>query len=155
MAIPTVIPSIAALKDYVGKLVVASDWVKVTQEQIDTFAEATGDRQWIHVDPERARRESPFKSTVAQGNLTLSLAPALLAKSLIVQGSTSQIHAGFDRVRFPSPVPAGSRLQLTGEITHVRDMPGGGARVSLRLAMKVEGEAKSACIAHSVCVYLP
>ena len=150
-----VIPSIAALKDFAGKPLATSRWLTVTQERIDLFAEATGDRQWIHVDPERARRESPFKKTIAHGNLTLSMCSGLLAEALEVKGVNSQIHTGFDRARFSTPVPTGSRIRMSGEIKSVRSLPRGGARVTFHVQMEVEGEKKPACVAEVVCLYLP
>ncbi len=150
-----VIPSIAALKDFAGKALATSRWLTVTQERIDLFAEATGDRQWIHVDPERARRESSFKKTIAHGNLTLSICPGLLAEMLEVKGVKSQIHTGFDRVRLSTPVPTGSRIRMSGEIKSVRSLPRGGARVTFHVQMEVEGEKKPACVAEVVCLYLP
>ena len=151
----TIIPSIAALKDFADKPLAESRWLTVTQEQIDLFAEATGDRQWIHVNPERARRESPFKGTIAHGNLTLSMCSRLLGEMVEVKGSSAQIHTGFDRVRFSTPVPSGSRVRMSGGIQGVRALPRGGARVTFHLQMEVEGEKKPACVADVVCLYMP
>ena len=152
---PTVVPNIAALKGFVGKKLGASDWVSVTQQQIDAFAEATGDRQWIHVDVERARRESPFKGPIAHGYLTISLAPALLPQVLRVEGVRMAVNYGLEKMRLPAPVPAGARVRLLAEMKDVREMPGGGARATLGLTFEVEGGGKPACVADAVYVYYP
>jgi len=152
---PTVVPSVAALKSFVGKKLGASDWVTVSQEQIDAFADATGDHQWIHVDVERARRESPFKGPIAHGYLTIALAPALLPQIVRVDGVRMAVNYGLEKMRLPAPVPAGARVRLVGELKDVRDMPGGGARVILGLVFEVEGGGKPACIADAVYVYYP
>jgi len=155
MAEPTVIPQIGALKDFVGRKLGVSDWVTVSQEQIQAFADATGDHQWIHVDVERARRESPFKAPIAHGYLTLSLAPVLLPQVVRVEGVRMAVNYGLDKMRLPAPVPAGSRVRLHAELKDVRDMPGGGARATFGLSFEVEGGSKPACIADAVYVYYP
>jgi acyl dehydratase len=154
MTAPTVIPGIRALKQFVGKPLGTTEWVTVTQEQIDRFADATGDHQWIHVDVERAKKESPFRGTIAHGYLTLSLAPALLPKLVRVEGIRMGVNYGLDSMRLPAPVPAGARLRLSAQIKDVREMPGGsGARVTFALTFEVEGGAKPACVAEAVYVY--
>jgi acyl dehydratase len=155
MATPTVIPSIGALKQFVGKPLGSSDWVTVTQEQIDAFAEATGDHQWIHVDVERARTQSPFKTTIAHGYLTISLAPALLPQLVRVEGIRMGVNYGLDKMRLPAPVPAGARVRLTAAIKDVREMPGGAARATFGLTFEVEGGSKPACSADAIYVYYP
>ncbi len=155
MAEPTVVPDIPSLKNFVGQQLGTSDWVEVTQEQIDAFAGATGDRQWIHVDVERARRESPFGSTIAHGYLTLSLAPVLLPQIVRVNGVRLGVNYGVEKMRLPAPVPAGSRVRVKAELKDVRDMPGGGARATYALAFEVEGGSKPACVADVIFVYYP
>ena len=150
-----IIPSLAALDDFVGKDLGCSDWVTISQEQINAFAEATGDHQWIHVDVERARRESPFKQTVAHGYLTLSLAPVLIRQVGPIMGYSTVINIGFDRVRLKQPVPAGSRVRMHARIKSVRDVPRGGRRVVWSLAFEVEGGARRACLAEPILVYYP
>jgi acyl dehydratase len=154
MATPTVIPGLPALKQFVGRSLGATDWVVVTQEQIDRFADATGDHQWIHVDVERAKKESPFQGTIAHGYLTISLAPALLPQLVRVDGIRMGVNYGIDSMRLPSPVPAGAKLRLAATLKDVREMPGGaGARVTYALTFEVEGAAKPACVADVVYVY--
>src|SRR5215471_4793867 len=105
------IESIAALNGLVGQEVAVSDWLEVSQERIDLFAETTEDRQWIHTDPERAARESPFKETIAHGFLTLSLLSELCKRAMSVSGVRMGINYGLNRVRFVAPVPAGARIR--------------------------------------------
>lgn len=155
MSSPTVIPSVRALKQFVGKSLGTSSWVTVSQEQINAFADATGDHQWIHVDTERARRESPFKATIAHGYLTLSLAPSLLPEIFRVEGARMGVNYGIDKMRLPAPVPAGARVRVLAELKDVRDMPGGGARATFGLVFEVEGGAKPACVADAIYVYYP
>ena len=106
-----VIPGIDRLKDWVGKEAAATEWMTVTQEHIDEFADATGDDQWIHVDRERAARESPYGVTVAHGFLTLSLLPHFFKEAVEIEGARMGINYGLNRVRFTGPVPAGSRVR--------------------------------------------
>ncbi|HVP27683.1 MAG TPA: MaoC family dehydratase [Myxococcota bacterium] len=155
MSQPTVIPSVSALKQFLGKPLGRSDWVTVTQEQINAFADATGDHQWIHVDVERAKTQSPFKTTIAHGYLTLSLAPALLPQLVRVEGIRMGVNYGIDKMRLPAPVPAGSRLRLSAELRDVRDLPGGAARATFGLTFEVEGGTKPACTADAIYVYYP
>jgi acyl dehydratase len=105
------IESVKKLGELVGRDVAVSEWIEVSQERIDAFAEATEDRQWIHTDPERAARESPFKRTIAHGFLTLSLLSAMMKTAMQVGGVRMGINYGLDRVRFISPIPAGSRVR--------------------------------------------
>src|SRR5438094_9573655 len=121
-----VIEGIAELKSLVGQSVGLGDWYTVTQAQIDAFAETTGDRQWIHVDTERARTESPFGTTIDHGFLTLSLLSQLHAQAVQVRGDFKMaINYGLNRVRYPSPVPAGSRVRAHSTLQSVEDVPGG------------------------------
>jgi acyl dehydratase len=149
------IPDIASLKDFVGREFEPSDWVLVDQARIDAFAEATGDRQWIHCDPERARRESPFGGTIAHGHLTLSLAPMLLQQSIEVKGVRLMVNPGIEHVRLRSPVPSGTRVRMRGSLTHVRDLRGGAARATYRCFIEVEGEERPAAFGDFHVVYYP
>jgi len=153
-ASPTVIPRPSELRQFVGKPLGPSDWIEVTQERIDGFADATGDHQWIHVDPERARRESPFGATVAHGYLTLSLAPTLLSQILRVEDTSAVLNAGIERMKLAAPVLAGSRLRLRSELKKVREMPGGAVRATLGMVLELEGSTKPACTADVVLVYV-
>lgn len=151
----TVIDSLESLRSWVGRPLGSSEWFTLDQARIDAFAEATGDRQWIHVDPERARRESPWKKTVAHGYLTLSLAPVLFSELLEVRGHGTMINTGIDRLRLRSPIPAGSRLRMAAEIRSARSLPGGGVRIGVDVRFEVDGEARPACVGTLVFAYLP
>ena len=117
--------ALSALADHVGKEVGTSDWLVVSQQQINTFADATGDHQWIHVDVARAAAETPFKSTIAHGFLTLSLLSALLRSTVAVDGLRMAINYGLNRVRFVSPVPAGARIRGRVTLGAVAPVEGG------------------------------
>ncbi len=155
MATRTTIPDIPSIKAFIGKPLGESDWYTVTQDQIDDFARATGDHQWIHVDVDRAAKESPFGGTIAHGYLTMSLAPALLPQLLRVERTSRTVNYGVDKMRLPSPVPAGSRIRMAAEIKHVRNVPGGAARVTISLVFHVEGGAKPCCTGDAIYVYFP
>ena len=149
----TRVPRIQSLKELVDQPLGESDWETVSQERIQQFAEATGDHQWIHVDVERAKRESPFDGPIAHGYLTLALAPVLLPELIEVEGCAQVINAGIDRMRLKQPVPAGSRLRLAASVKSVRIIKGHTAHVTLSLRFEIEGEKKPACIADAIYVY--
>ena len=149
------IPSLAAVKDCSGASLGPSEWLAITQERIDTFANATDDHQWIHCDIERAGRESPYKTTIAHGYLTLSLAPELLAQIISIGGWETAVNTGLEKLRFYSPVPSGSRVRLHGEIKDARDLPNGGVRVTFAIRIEVEGAERPALRASVVYIYLP
>jgi acyl dehydratase len=147
------VSEITELKDHVGADLGTSRWIEVDQARIDEFARATGDHQWIHVDVDRATRESPFGGTVAHGYLTVALAAGLLPELLTVERSTRVINYGIDKLRLKEPVPAGSRLRVGGRIKHVREIGGGGARVTFAVQWEVEGARRPVCTADVVYVY--
>jgi acyl dehydratase len=126
-----------------------SGWVLVDQGRIDRFAEVTGDRQWIHVDPERAKAEGPFGGTIAHGALTLSLCMTFLTEVVQVDGVTFVVNGGFDKVRFLRPVPAGSRLRGRVSLLQSRRLPDG-ARVVVRTTAEIDGERRPACTADQI-----
>jgi acyl dehydratase len=148
----TQIESIAQLADYVGREVAVSDWVEVTQERINQFAEATEDRQWIHVDPDRAARESPFKETIAHGFLTLSLLSELGKRAMSVGGVRMGINYGLNRVRFVSPVPAGARIHGRFTLATVAEIRGG-AQATWNVTVEREGSEKPCCVAEWLVRY--
>jgi acyl dehydratase len=125
-----------------------SDWHEVTQEDIDTFADVTGDHQWIHVDPDRARA-TPFGGTIAHGYYTLSLAPRLSDQILRLDGFAFGLNYGLNRVRFPAPVPVGKRVRMTSKLAKLEDIPGG-AQITFENTFEVEGGEKPVCIAESL-----
>jgi len=136
------------LRAAVGSVLGPSDWITVDQPQIDAFADATGDHQWIHVDPQRAA-SGPFGTTIAHGFLTLSLMPVLLESLYKVQGVRMGVNYGLNRVRFPAPVLVDSRLRANAEIAEVSDIEGGGQLV-LKATIEREGSEKPVCVAEFV-----
>jgi len=150
----TTVGSPAELLDLDGADLGVTDWTTVTQQQVDLFADATGDHQWIHVDVERANAESPFGGPIAHGYLTLALVNLFLPQLLEVQGASMGVNVGLDRVRFPSPVPVGSRLRGAGRIVAVEEAKGG-VQVTVRVTLEVEGSDKPACIADTVSRFFP
>ena len=147
----TTIDGIDGLKAAVGQHLGYSEYVEITQEQVNLFADATGDHQWIHVDPERAAT-GPFGTTIAHGYLTLSLSPALLPQILRVEGVAMGVNYGANKVRFPSPVPVGAKLRLGASLVSVEDVAGG-AQVAMELTFEVEGAAKPSCVAEVLFRY--
>jgi acyl dehydratase len=139
----------AELKTLAGTDLGSSDWITVDQHRIDTFADATGDHQWIHVDPERAK-DGPFGGTVAHGYLTLALLIPLWTDLLDVADVTTKVNYGLDKVRFPAPVPAGARIRLSGTLGDVAEVPGDGVQLTADLTVEIEGGAKPACVARPV-----
>lgn len=140
------IESLDQLKDLVGKEVAVSDWIIVSQERINQFAEATGDHQWIHLDAERASRESPYNKTIAHGFLTLSLLSQLAQQSIKFAKVRMGINYGFNRVRFTGPVPVDSKLRAHFTLKTIEEIPGG-AQTTWAVTMECEGAAKPCCVA--------
>ncbi|GAB3005120.1 MaoC family dehydratase [Streptomyces pseudoechinosporeus] len=136
------------LKKLAGSDLGTSEWIEVTQERINTFADATGDHQWIHVDPERAK-EGPFGAPIAHGYLTLSLFIPLFTELLDVEGVSTKVNYGLNKVRFPSPVKVGSRIRLVGKLAEVADVPGG-VQITVDGTIEIEGGAKPAAVLQSL-----
>jgi acyl dehydratase len=155
MPTPTIIPSVAEIVDFVGRALGTSSWITISQERIDTFANATGDHQWIHCDVERAERESPFKSTIAHGYLTVSLVPALLSEMVLVNNCETVINTGIEKVRLSTPVLSGARVRMSATLKDAREIPRGGVRATIAIRFEVEGEAKPACHGNVTYVYYP
>jgi acyl dehydratase len=144
----TVLHGLDEVRAAVGTDLGTSDWLEITQERVDRFADATGDHQWIHVDPVRAAA-GPFGGTIAHGYLTLSLSNALLPEIVEVQGVSMGVNYGADKVRFPAPVRVGSRIRATARLTHVTDVPGG-VQTTIVVTIEVEGGDKPACVIESL-----
>jgi len=141
------------LPDAVGEHLGYSEWLPVSQERVDTFADATGDHQWIHVDPERART-GPFGGTIAHGYLTLSLIPALVSQIYRVEGLKMGINYGSEKVRFPAPLPVGSSVRAGAELIGAQETAQG-YRLVLRVTMEAQGIAKPVCVADTVVLLVP
>jgi acyl dehydratase len=148
----TTVQGIDGLKAKLGEHLGYSSWHEVTQDQVNLFADATGDHQWIHVDPERAAKESPFGGPIAHGYLTISLAPKLLPEVLRVEGIAMGVNYGINKLRFPTPVPVGGKLRAGATLAGVDDIAGG-AQVTLDVTFEVEGKDKPACVAQVVYRY--
>jgi acyl dehydratase len=149
----TVFESLDEVRAAVGTTLGTSEWIEVTQEQVNLFAEATGDHQWIHVDVDRATRESPFGGPIAHGYLTLSLTNLVLPQVLEVRGVSLGVNYGTGKVRFPAPVPVGTRVRGTAELTACDDIAGG-VQTTIVITMEVDGGAKPACVVESLSRWL-
>jgi acyl dehydratase len=143
------IASVEELKSLVGQEVAVSDWVHISQERVNLFAEATGDHQWIHIDVERSRKESPYGGTIAHGFLTLSLLPMLMESVISMPTSKMGVNYGLNKVRFPAPVPVGSKVRGRVMLMEVEDVEGG-AQMTWKVTIEREGGDKPVCVAESL-----
>ncbi len=132
---------LAAVGQHLGE----SEWVTITQERVDLFADATDDHQWIHVEPERAQRESPFGGPIAHGYLTLSLVTPLVGQIIDAAGFRMGVNYGAEKIRFPSPVPVGSRVRASATLDEATPFEGG-VQMNLKVTIEVEGQAKPAMV---------
>ena len=149
-----IVHGLAELKALAGADLGHSGWLEITQDRVDLFGDATGDRQWIHVDPERARG-GPFGGTIAHGYLTLSLVIPLFSELLVMEDIGMAVNYGLNKVRFPAPVPVGSKIRLAGRLGEVEDVSGGGVQVVVDFTVQIEGKDKPACVAQAVYRYYP
>ncbi len=143
---PTMFASAAELQAQIGQEVAVSAWLEIAQPRVDQFAAATEDRQWIHLDAERARRESPYGGTIAHGFLSLALVSYLLEQSVQIGGITMGLNYGLNRVRFPAPVPVGARIRAHFVVNACEPIPGG-HQIAWGVTIAVEGSPKPACVA--------
>ncbi|WP_336367606.1 MaoC family dehydratase [Marinobacter sp. C2H3] len=146
--------AITDLANHVGDTLGESPWLEVTQAMINTFAEATGDHQWIHVDVDRARRESPWKSPVAHGFLTASLMPRLNQQVLTVTGTSATINYGLNRLRFPAAVPAGAMIRSRVVLKDLKPMGDGRSLATYETTVDIQGEERPACVAENLALYV-
>jgi acyl dehydratase len=152
---PIVLETLQSLKDYVGREIATTDWFCITQDRIRQFAEATEDRQWIHVDPERARQESPFGATIAHGFLTLSLLSYFLGQAIrMPRDVRMSVNYGLNRVRFPSPVRADTEIRARVTLQSLKELPGSVEAV-FGVSMEGKAAAKPCCVAEWVVRYYP
>ena len=149
---PTVFETPADLARSVGRHLGHSEWLEITQERINRFADATGDHQWIHVDPERAR-SGPFGACIAHGYLTLSLVSMFLPQIVEVRRIRMGVNYGTDRVRFPSPVKVGARIRGSGELIKVEDVKDG-VQATVRVTVEIEGSDRPACVVDTISRYI-
>jgi acyl dehydratase len=145
--------SVADLATAAGETIGQSDWVTITQEDVNLFADATGDHQWIHVDPERAAA-GPFGKTIAHGFMTLALLPRLQHEMYTVKGIKLAINYGLNKVRFPAPVPVGSRVRAQSSLVSVDDLGDGAVQAIVSTTVEIEGSPKPACVAESIVRYI-
>jgi acyl dehydratase len=145
----TVLDGLDAVRAAVGRDLGATDWIEITQARVNEFADATGDHQWIHVDPERAAAESPFGGPIAHGYLTLALSNLFLPQIVEVRGVSMGVNYGTDKVRFPAPVPVGSRVRGRAELVEATEIAGG-LQTLMRITIEVEGGMKPACVIDSL-----
>jgi acyl dehydratase len=148
--VPLTISGIEQLRELIGTPIGPTEWVQITQDDIDKFAEVSRDHQWIHVDVERAERESPFETTIAHGNLTLSLIDGFREQLISQHGVRMGINYGWNRVRFPAPVPVDSRVRATAEVQSVDELGDGWYHTVTRFVLEREGGDKPVCVADSV-----
>ena len=139
------------LLERVGQSLGTTDWMKITQHQVDLFAEATGDHQWIHSDPDRASK-GPFKGTIAHGYLTLSLAPVVIAEVLQIRELTAALNYGLNKVRFPAPVRVGSQVRATVAVMRAQQKTSG-VEAEFTLTYEIDGEKRPACVADVIVLY--
>jgi acyl dehydratase len=142
------------IKSAVGTEVGASEWIEITQDRINNFAEATCDEQWIHIDQNRAKVELPGGKTIAHGLLSLSLAPMFIRSVIGLKGLKNTLNYGADRIRYLSPVPAGSRLRGRITIAEVEDVPPDGLKVNYHLVIEIEGGKRPACVAELIALHM-
>jgi len=153
MTEPVVLNGVDGVRAAVGKHLGYSDWLEITQERVNLFAEATGDFQWIHIDVERAQRESPYGGPIAHGYLTLSLSNMLLPTVVTTAGFSMAINYGVDRVRFPAAVPVGARVRAGVELVDATDVQGG-IQTKMLITMEIEGSERPACVIESLSRWL-
>lgn len=144
------VEDLSAFRALEGKPIPVGEWLTVTQEMIDDFAKATGDFQWIHIDPEKAARHSPFKKTVAHGFLSLSLLSRLLGGLIRVRSATMGVNYGLNKVRFPGPVPVDSQIRLKASVGRVEDYGQNGVKITWLCTVEIEGGDKPACVAEFI-----
>jgi acyl dehydratase len=142
------------IRSAVGTEIGASDWIEITQERINKFAEATCDEQWIHVDQERAKQELPGGRTIAHGLLSLSLAPMFIREVMGLKGLKTTLNYGADRIRYLAPVPAGSRLRGVVTVAETEDVPPDGLKVNYHLVIEIEGGKRPACVAELIALHM-
>ncbi len=150
MDLPVTISGIEGMRELVGKQIGPTGWREVTQEDIDTFADLSGDHQWIHVDLERAKAESPFGTTIAHGNLTLALIDGFRMQLISVEGVKLGVNMGWNKVRFPAPVPAGSRVRATAEFVSIDELGDGWFQSVTKFTIECSDQEKPVCVAESV-----
>jgi len=152
--VPTIFESPKELLDAVGRSLGESEWLEIGQDRIDKFADATGDHQWIHVDPERAK-DGPFGACIAHGYLTMSLVNLFLPQIVDVRGISMGVNYGADKLRFPAPVPVGSRVRGSAELIGAQETKDGGVQATIRVSVEIEGGDRPGCVIDTISRYYP
>jgi len=152
--VATIFNTPAELRAAVGKQLGSSEWLTIEQDRVNLFADATGDHQWIHVDPERAKA-GPFGACIAHGYLTLSLVNMFLPQIIEVRGVRMGVNYGADKVRFPAPVPVGSRVRGSGELVSAEEVKGGAVQAVVRVTVEIEGGDRPACVVDTISRFYP
>jgi acyl dehydratase len=150
----TVFSNPAELKEAVGKQLGVSEWLEIDQDRVDKFADATGDHQWIHVDPERAK-DGPFGGCIAHGYLTQSLVNLVLPQIVEVRGISMGVNYGADKLRFPAAVPVGSKVRGSAELIAAEDAKGGAVQATIRVTVEIEGSDRPGCVIDTISRYFP
>jgi len=150
----TVFKTPADLKNAIGQQLGVSDWLEIKQDRIDKFADATGDHQWIHVDPKRAK-DGPLGACIAHGYLTQALVNHFLPQIMEVQGVSMGVNYGADRLRFPAPVPVGSRIRGSAELLEAEDTKDGGIQTKVRVTVEIEGKDRPGCVIDTISRFYP
>jgi len=145
---------VRTLGNRIGEEIAVSDWLEVTQARINQFADATGDHQWIHVDPERAK-SGPFGGTIAHGYLTMSLVNLFLPQIMEVRGISMGVNYGAEKLRFPAPVKVGARVRGGGELLKVEEVKGGAVQATVRVTVEIEGGDRPGCVVETISRYVP
>ena len=153
-AMATVFENPAELTAAVGQQLGHSEWMEIDQDRINLFADATGDHQWIHVDPEMAKA-GPFGAPIAHGYLTLSLVSMMMPQILEVHGVSMGVNYGTDKIRFPAPVPVGSKIRGRGELVKAEEVKGGAVQATIRVTIEIEGKDRPACVVDTISRYYP
>jgi len=155
MAQPLVIATMSSTPEYQGTELGTTQWLAIAQDRIELFGRATGDTRWIHLDPERAARESPWKNTIADGFLLLALVPGLLSQLILLRGWSTAINTGIDRCEFPAVATAGTRVRMGARLARARVLAGNGCRLGFDIWFEIEGNPLPACRARVNYAYFP
>ncbi|QOD61412.1 MaoC family dehydratase [Polaribacter haliotis] len=148
---PLEFESFKEFKSMIGKKLPTGNWYTVTQEMINDFANATLDKQWIHIDENRAEKESPFKSTIAHGFMSVSMISKLLEDLFVIKSIKMGLNYGLNKVRFPNPVPVNSQLRMLAEVKEIEDLDNNGIKITFSCLIEIKGHKKPACVAEFLC----
>jgi acyl dehydratase len=155
MDLPLVVPAIAAVPYYRGVQLGFTPWVEIDEARVSDFVSATGERNWLHTDAERAERESPWKGLIVPGTLLISLVPSLLPNLLVLIGWSTAINSAVEDLRFPTPARVGRRVRMTATVGRSRSLPGGGCRLPIEVSFEADAETEPVCTGRVIYIYYP